>query len=212
MVDIMSKRLFPAALVGGLLLAFVFAGNTAFAVTIRTSSNHDSGFFGAWCAQGSPRHRASIVKKGSSIVLTNERGNSAEGYSQGSERLTVPAWNSITGTLADKGRQINWSNGTYWLRCHAGGRRRPRFVFGVWRINGIWFAQGNPKRVCSINQLGNSFSLRNEKGSWANGSFTSKYSIRTSWNGKVIRGRISRNGNRIRWDNGTYWVRALKFR
>jgi hypothetical protein len=34
-----------------------------------------------------------------------------------------------------------------------------------------------------------------------------KRTLTSTWNGNVIGGTVSTNGNRINWDNGTYWTR-----
>jgi hypothetical protein len=31
--------------------------------------------------------------------------------------------------------------------------------------------------------------------------------LTTNWNGTNIAGTVTANGNRINWDNGTYWTR-----
>jgi len=53
------------------------------------------------------------------------------------------------GTLSSDGRQINWSNGTYWTRRDNGGRggggdwqRRPN-------LQGTWYRDGNRSYACS---------------------------------------------------------------
>lgn len=49
--------------------------------------------------------------------------------------------------------------------------------------------------------------LQNEVGQSASGSFDSKRKITTNWDGNVIHGTISPDGNRIDWDNRTHWIR-----
>ena len=44
-----------------------------------------------------------------------------------------------------------------------------------------------------------------------NGSFVRRRDITTNWNGTVINGHLSRDGNRIDWSNGTYWVRDVVY-
>jgi hypothetical protein len=53
--------------------------------------------------------------------------------------------------------------------------------------------------------------LQNEIGQSASGTFVRRHLITTNWNGSVIQGRISRDGNRIDWNNGTYWVRDVVY-
>jgi hypothetical protein len=37
--------------------------------------------------------------------------------------------------------------------------------------------------------------------------FNGKWSMTTNWQGISISGTIRRDGNRIDWSNGTYWIR-----
>ncbi|MGH8232995.1 MAG: hypothetical protein ACREPU_02195 [Rhodanobacteraceae bacterium] len=66
-------------------------------------------------------------------------------------------------------------------------------------------------RVCSIRQRQGNLSLQNEVGQTANGSFLRRHQISANWNGSIIEGRISREGNRIDWNNGTHWVRDVLY-
>jgi hypothetical protein len=107
----------------------------------------------------------------------------------------------VSGTLSPDGSQINWSNGTFWARCNTGGgHHRPN-------LNGTWYPEGNRGQSCTIHQRGNNLSLTNEQGSSASGQLTGKRQLTTNWNGTTIGGTVTPNGNRINWDNGTYWTR-----
>lgn len=211
----MSKRLCRAAILSGLLLAAAFASNIAFAaIPSPPGFNQGADFLGAWCAQGDPHKRAAIARNGIFFNVTNENGNTANGQLQGSNQIVVPMWQFVTGTLGNDGRRIDWSNGTFWARCRGGHRggghgRYPPYEI---QLGGTWFAHGNRALVCSIRQRGGDLELQNESGQMATGSFTGRYDITTNWHGRTIRGWISRDGNRIDWNNGTYWIRAAVFR
>ncbi len=114
----------------------------------------------------------------------------------------------MTGTLSPDGSQINWSNDTMWARCQAGYPGYPGY--GP-QLTGTWFANGDRSRRCAIRQRRGSLSLQNEAGQTADGDFVGRRAITTNWNGTVIEGRISRDGNRIDWSNGTYWTRAVVY-
>ena len=170
-------------------------------------------FLGTWCAQGDPSRQTSIAGNGPGngvfLTLTNEQGDTSPGNLQGSNQIVAPGWQFVVGTLSPDGSQINWSNGTMWARCPSDGG-------GGWpgyrpRLTGTWFANGDRSRACSIRQTRDSLALQNEAGQTANGSFVRKHDITTNWNGTVINGHISRDGNRIDWDNGTYWVRDVVY-
>lgn len=160
-----------------------------------------SGFLGAWCAQGDPSKHASIAGNGVFLTLTNENGDTSPGNFQGNNQIQAPGWQFVTGTLSGDGSQINWSNGTYWARCDSGGG-------GWFTLTGTWFANGDRSRACSIHQRRGRLSLQNENGDSAGGSYEGRHHIVTNWSGNTIRGTISRDGNRINWDNGTYWIRS----
>jgi hypothetical protein len=49
--------------------------------------------------------------------------------------------------------------------------------------------------------------LSNESGDNASGQINGKRTLTTNWDGTAIGGTVSTNGNRINWDNGTYWTR-----
>lgn len=198
-------------LAGAGLLAVIASasGTPALALPLQANSPQQvAGFLGAWCAQGDPAKHASISSNGPGnsgafLNLTNENGDTSIGNLQGPNRIVAPQWQFVTGTLTNDGSQINWSNGTFWARCNnggGGGHHRPN-------LTGTWFASGQRSRSCSIRQRHGNLSLQNESGQSATGSFTDRHNIVTNWQGTTIRGRISQHGNRIDWDNGTYWTR-----
>ncbi|HEX4019899.1 MAG TPA: hypothetical protein VHX63_02040 [Acidobacteriaceae bacterium] len=169
-----------------------------------------SGFLGAWCAQGNPNKHASVTSNGGGFLnLTNENGDTAAGALLSPTQVSAPQWQFVTGTLSGDGSQISWSNGTFWARCYNGGGGGG----GHHRINltGTWFAGGNRSKSCSIQQHHGNLSLQNEAGQGASGSFTDRRHITTNWNGANIGGTITNNGNRINWDNGTYWIRNVLY-
>jgi hypothetical protein len=159
-------------------------------------------FLGAWCPQGDPTKHASISASGPMLTLTNENGDTSPGQYQGQTGIVAPGWQFVTGTLSSDGSQINWSNGTYWARCDSGGGGGRRL-----NLTGTWYAQGDRSRSCSIQQRGSNLQLSNESGGSASGQMNGKRTLTTNWNGTTIGGTVSSNGNRINWDNGTYWIR-----
>ncbi|NYF89657.1 hypothetical protein RBB79_08890 [Tunturiibacter empetritectus] len=168
----------------------------------RNNQQWPGGFLGAWCAQGDPSKQASISASGPMLNLTNESGSTSIGNLQGDNQIVAPEWQFVTGTLS--GGRIDWSNGTFWTRCYngggGGGRRAPN-------LNGRWYPNGNRSLSCSIQQRRGNLTLQNENGDRATGSFNGKWSVTTNWQGTSIAGTISRDGNRIDWSNGTYWIR-----
>jgi hypothetical protein len=167
------------------------------------NQSQSAAFSGAWCAQGDPTKHASISNNGAFLTLTNENGDTSPGQFQGQTGIVAPGWQFTTGTLSPDGNQINWSNGTFWARCNSGGGG------GQHRLNltGTWYAQGDRSKSCSIRQRGNNLQLSNESGGGASGQINGKRTLTTNWDGNTIGGTVSTNGNRINWDNGTYWIR-----
>jgi hypothetical protein len=185
---------------------FVAAIALTFALSLsalaQPSNSQGSGFLGAWCPQGDPSKHASIAYNGAFFNLTNENGDTSVGNLQGPNRISAPGWQFVVGTLSSDGGRIDWTNGTFWARCDGGGGGHSRPD-----LNGIWYPQGNRTLQCSIQQHRGVLNLQNESGARATGSFDGKRHITTNWSGTQIGGNISSNGNRIDWDNGTYWIR-----
>jgi len=205
-----ESRIAPFVL--GVLLA-LFAGC---AVARQSSAPYGpqdvAAFLGTWCAQGDPSKQASIAtgNTGVFLTLTNEAGSTSYGHLQAPGQIIAPEWQFVVGRLSPDGSQINWSNGTMWARCPSGGAW-PGWPGYVPQLTGTWFANGDRSRRCSINQQQGSLSLQNEAGQTASGSFVRRRDITTNWNGNVINGHLSRDGNRIDWSNGTYWVRNVVY-
>jgi hypothetical protein len=190
----------------GIALFFIslqLSPNGAPAQSFQPNQSQASGFTGAWCAQGDPGKRCSISGNGAFLTLTNENGDTSPGNYQGSNGIVAPGWQFVTGTLSPDGSQINWSNGTYWARCYSGGGGG----HGRLDLTGTWYPQGNRSQTCSIRQRGKRLQLSNEQGSSATGQFDGTRHVTTNWSGTTIGGTITSNGNRINWDNGTYWIR-----
>jgi hypothetical protein len=166
------------------------------------SRYQNAGFIGGWCAQGDPTKQTSISYNGAFYNLTNENGDTSIGNLQGKNQIQAQGWQFVTGTLTQNGRQIQWSNGTFWARCPP-----PSGGGGKLDLNGNWYPNGNRSMQCSIQQRRGNLQLQNESGQRATGSLSGRYSVTTNWQGTKINGTVTRDGNRINWDNGTYWIR-----
>ena len=200
----LAKSARTAALLFGVAISVMLSVKNAVA-QFPPNQPQPGAFTGAWCAQGDPTKHASISSNGAFLTLTNENGDTSPGNYQGQTGIVAPGWQFVTGTLSPDGSQINWSNGTFWARCNSGGGGGG----GRHRLNltGTWYAQGNRSQSCSIQQRGNNLQLSNESGANASGQMNGKRTLTTNWNGNTIGGTVSDNGNRINWDNGTYWTR-----
>lgn len=169
---------------------------------IPTGSPKGSGFLGTWCAQGIPTKQTSISSNGVFFNLVNEDGQTSIGHLQGVRQdvLVADGWQFVEGTLGSNGDRINWSNGTFWARCSGGGNRRPN-------IDGTWYRGGDHSLACYIRQKGKNLQLTNEAGATGKGTINNNGYISTKWSGASIAGSLSSSGDRITWNNGTYWTR-----
>jgi hypothetical protein len=189
-------------LVAALVLTTLISSQFVSAVPT-PQGNQGAGFLGQWCAQGDPNKQTSITGNGVFYTLTNENGDTSPGNLQGPSVMSAPGWQFVTGNLTSDGSQINWSNGTFWARCNnggGGGWRRPR-------IEGTWYRSGNRSQRCSIRRRGDTYTLTNEASARATGSWNSRRQLTTNWSGTIITGVVTSGGNRINWDNGTFWTR-----
>ena len=84
---------------------------------------------GDWCAQGDKTKRCSISSNGAFLTFTNENGSTSTGHFVNMQQTVFSAdeWHFVQGTLSPDGLRIDWTNGTYWMRCGSGGGsgRRP---------------------------------------------------------------------------------------
>jgi len=194
---------FHATCLGFALVFSLFVISQINAAATPPQMNQGGGFLGQWCAQGDPSKQTSITSNGGVFFnLTNENGDTSPGNLQGPNVMSAPGWQFVTGTLTPDGSRINWSNGTFWARCNNGG--------GGWRrphIEGTWYRGGNRSQRCYIRRRGETYRLTNEANATATGSWDSRRQLTTNWNGTVITGIVTSGGNRINWDNGTFWTR-----
>jgi len=162
-------------------------------------------FLGAWCGQGDQTNHATISDSGTYLTLDNGLGDVSIGHPQGPKGIVAPGWQSVMGTLSPDGSQIDWTNGTFWLRCGTNGEsgaHRPR------SLTGTWYADGIRTQPCSIRQSGNHLHLDNGQGGKSTGQVDHAGHLTTYWNGNRIEGIVTADGNHISWDNQTYWTRS----
>lgn len=158
---------------------------------------------GDWCAQGDKTKHCSISSNGPVLTFTNENGSTSTGHFVNMQQTVFSAdeWKFVQRTLSPDGLRIDWTNGTYWMRCvPSGGGRRPN-------LDGTWYRDGNHSQACSIRQKKGNLRLKNESGQTATGSFNDSRHITTNWPEGQIGGTISPDGNTISWENGTSWSR-----
>lgn len=70
----------------------------------------------AKCPAGGEGKAASIAHNGEALIFTNEGGQSSAGRFTGSKSVVARGWGNLTGTIANEGRELQWANGTIWVR------------------------------------------------------------------------------------------------
>jgi poly(beta-D-mannuronate) lyase len=162
-------------------------------------------FLGLWCGEGDPTNHATITDTGTFFTLDNGLGDVSIGRPLGSKGIVAPGWESVTGTLSPDGSQIDWTNGTYWLRCAASGAAKAGQRLN---LSGTWHTHADRSQPCSIRERGNHLQIH--CGQWGNaaGQVDGKGHLTSDWNGNRIEGMVTADGDHINWDNQTYWTRA----
>jgi len=81
---------------------------------------------GDWCAQGDKTKHCSISSNGPVLTFTNESGSTSPGHFVNMQQTVFSAdeWKFVQGTLSPDGLRIDWTNGTYWMRCGSSGGGR----------------------------------------------------------------------------------------
>lgn len=157
-------------------------------------------FIGAWCAEGDPNMHATIMEKDDALALDNGLGSKSSGDLSGQNGILGREW-QVLGKLTPDHSQLDWTNGTYWMRCAAPLNKPPR-------LGGAWIAMGDTASHCSIRQHGDRLLLDNGLGTQGTARVDANGHIVSDWAAKQITGRVTPDGNHINWDNGTYWTCA----
>jgi len=156
-------------------------------------------FLGNWCAQGRTDLHGTITNAGDSLVLNNGQGSTSTGELRTPFLVVAPAWNSVSGALTPDRSQIDWSNGTYWIRCPSAPLSQPA------NLDGKWTGQGES---CSIRQQGSVLQIGDTKDCLATGQVDGNGHITLDVSGIKFEGSVAADGNHINWQDGTYWTRA----
>jgi hypothetical protein len=169
------------------------------AVALPSSGGAAAYLDGRWYHDGKPT-RILVAPDGRSITITNEFGHNSDGYANGPHHLVIPSL-GITGVVNGKGRRINWTNGTEWTR----DANNPDFSGN---LGGRWFRNGQPAKIDMASD-GRNFTITNEWGLPATGYVSRSGELQVP--GWRVTGRVSKNGHKISWSNGTEWTRPRLF-
>lgn len=157
-------------------------------------------FLGNWCAEGLADVHGTVTNGGDVLVLRNQQNVASAGLQRGPLLLIATAWNAA-GALTPDLNQIDWTNGTYWVRCPSQAMRRPI------DLNGRWFGQDGS---CTIRQRGNRLQSGDTKDCLATGRIDESGRVTMEFHGIPLGGTVTADRNHINWQdgNGGYWTRA----
>ncbi len=156
-------------------------------------------FLGEWCAEGDTNLHGTIVNGGDVLALSNGQGSTSSGELHGPFLLTALGWDSVSGALSPDRSQIDWSNGTYWVRCPSAPLKQPI------DLNGEWVAQNES---CSISQHGDRLETGDTRDCLSTGGVDDKGHLTMDFSGIEFEGSVTADGNHIDWQDGSYWTRA----
>jgi hypothetical protein len=162
------------------------AGQTGFA----------SGLSGQWYHDGRPTS-ITVDPDGRNLTIIDENGHRTSGVANSPYELEFPMAR-LKGSVGHGGRRISWNNGTTWTRePHKGGSDSGQGQ----GLSGRWYHDGKPTSVSM--SPGGSVTITNEQGQTSSGHIMGGDIV--IFSGPT--GRVSHNGQRISWSNGTEWTR-----
>lgn len=156
-------------------------------------------FLGDWCVEGRTDLHGTINDSGDSLSLDNGQGSTSTGELRSPFLLVAPAWNSVSGALTPDRHQIDWSNGTYWVRCPSVPRSSTA------NLDGKWITQGES---CLIRQQGTRLQIGGTKDCVATGQVDENGHLTLDVSGIRFEGTVTPDRNHINWQDGTYSTRA----
>ena len=163
------------------------AGQTGFA----------SGLSGQWYHDGKPTS-INVDPDGRNLTIIDENGRRTSGVANSPYELD---FRGLKGSVGHGGRRISWNNGTTWTRePHQGGSDSGQAPAQGQGISGRWYHDGKPT---SVSVIGRGVTITNEAGQSSSGSLSGNDI--TIFGGP--HGRVSDDGRRISWNNGSTWTR-----
>jgi len=160
-------------------------------------------FLGKWCADGRSDLPGSIQDAGDVLTIDNGQGSVSEGELHGPLLLVAPQWGSIAGAITPDHSQIDWTNGTYWVRCPSASSPR-RTV-----LTGSWIGRAG---ACSIRQQGKRIRIGPTGDCRATGYVDENGTVTLDFYGTKVEGLVTPDGNHINWQDLSYWTRANVYR
>lgn len=165
-----------------------FASQTGFA----------SSLSGQWYHDGKPTS-IRVDPDGRNLTIIDENGRRTSGVAISPYELQ---FGGLKGSVGHGGRRISWNNGTTWTREPNQGGSHSGAGHGDQGISGRWYHDGKPTSVSA--SPGGSVTITDEQGKTTIGHMSGNGEIVLS---SLISGRVSPDGRRISWSNGTTWTR-----
>jgi hypothetical protein len=154
-----------------------------------------AGLGGRWYHDGNPTS-INVAADGRNLTIVNEQGRRNDGYATSPREIEIPSL-AIRGHVSHSGNRISWTNGTEWTR----EPRKGGSEGAGQNISGRWYHDGKPTSI-SVSSGGQRVTITNEAGQSSSGSMAGNDIVIGG-----LRGRVSGDGQRISWSNGTEWRR-----
>lgn len=161
----------------------------------------EAAFLGDWCTMGDPASHSFIRRDEHGLSATNEHGDSSWARTAGKAEIAAPAWLGVKGSLSDGGRQIDWTNGTFWERCSAIGKAPQPF-----HLSGRWYSSVDSTHPCRLKQHGMQLKITCGRYGNAAGALQPDGTLSVTWSGRQIAGQVTADGRHILWANQTFWT------
>jgi hypothetical protein len=172
------------------------AAPTGSSASTASQTGFASALNGQWYHDGKPTS-IRVDPDGRNLTIIDENGRRTSGVANSPYELD---FRGLKGSVSDGGRRISWNNGTTWTRQpHEHGSASGQ---GPGQgLSGRWYHDGKPTSVSM--SPGGSVTITNEQGQTSSGHIMGGDIV--IFSGPT--GRVSHNGQRISWSNGTEWTR-----
>jgi hypothetical protein len=169
---------------------------------------------GAWTAHIPARNWShsgyQIIQNGQDLTYMIYSGERHTGRVQGNGTISYVQAN-VTGKVSSNGKQIDWSNGTYWTKDSQPEAMPKESQPGAIPLSGTWTAFIPAKNWShggyQIIQNGQDLTYLIFSGERHTGRVLSDGTI--SYVQANVTGKVSNSGKRIDWSNGTYWTKDI---
>jgi len=180
----------------------------ASATPVRLSTGGNSGDInypnvsGAWATGQDPdKTHYTIEQTGASVTSSSDEYGYGQGKFYGRRNFNM-TWRGDVFSAEVFDDHLDWTNGTYWVRPGT------RLIAEPHNISGDWAGGSSPEvRRWTLTEFpDHRVTSEGESGS-GEGHFVSEGRFTMNWPSNPTTFTAVMRGNRLYWDNGTYWVR-----